>query len=144
MADESLPRPPLSGLRVVDMVDEKGELCGRLLAELGADVIRVEHPNGAPSRRLPPYAPDGSGLYFAFRNAGKRGVSVDLASTDDRARLRRLLDWCDVWVHSASTATLTGAGLDPEGMRASRPELIVASISDFGASGPYRDWKGSE
>jgi crotonobetainyl-CoA:carnitine CoA-transferase CaiB-like acyl-CoA transferase len=144
MAEASLPRPPLSGLRVVDMVDEKGELCGRLLAELGADVIRVEPPNGAPSRRRPPYAPDGSGLHFAFRNAGKRGVSVDLASTDDQARLRRLLDWCDVWVHIASPATLTGAGLDPEGIRASRPELIVASISDFGASGPYRDWKGSE
>ncbi|HIF99541.1 MAG TPA: CoA transferase, partial [Myxococcales bacterium] len=62
---------PLSGLRVVDLADEKGELCGRLLADLGAEVIRVEPPEGAFSRRLPPFAPDGeTSLYFGFRNAG--------------------------------------------------------------------------
>ena len=67
---------PLAGLRVVDMADEKGETCGRFLADLGADVIRVEPPGGARSRRLP--------LSFAVRNANKRGVTIDL-ETDARA-----------------------------------------------------------
>ena len=84
---------PLEGLRVVDLADEKGELCGRLLADLGADVIRVEPPEGAISRRLPPFVPpvgsadaedraanDASSLYFAVRNAGKRGVTLDIGT----------------------------------------------------------------
>ena len=67
---------PLTGLRVVDASDEKGELCGRLLADLGAEVIRVEPLEGALSRRLPPFTDDGeTSLYFAVRNAGKRGAS---------------------------------------------------------------------
>ena len=70
---------PLSGLRVVALADEKGELCGRLLADLGAEVIRVEPPDGALSRRLPPFAPDGETcLYFGYRNAGKRSRVIDL------------------------------------------------------------------
>ena len=67
----------LDGLRVVDLADEKGEFCGRLLADLGADVVRVEPSEGARSRRLPPFAPDGAtSLYFALRNAGKRGATM--------------------------------------------------------------------
>ena len=64
---------PLAGLRVLDLADEKGELCGRALADLGAEVIRVEPPEGSISRTLEPFAPDGeTSLYFALRNAGKR------------------------------------------------------------------------
>ena len=64
---------PLSGLRVIDMADVKGELAGRLLADFGADVIRVEPPGGAASRKTPPFTPDGeTSLYFAFRNFNKR------------------------------------------------------------------------
>ncbi len=79
----SLPASaPLEGIRVLDMADEKGELCGRLLADLGADVVRVEPLDGATSRRLPPFAPDGtSSLYFAFRNANKRGITLDPSET---------------------------------------------------------------
>src|SRR5579862_3271775 len=70
-------RLPLEGTRVLDMAEEKGELCGRLLADLGAEVVRVEPPGGSPSRRLPPFAPDGTSLYFGYRNANKSSITLD-------------------------------------------------------------------
>ena len=92
---------PLEGIRVLDMADEKGELCGRILADLGADVVRAEPPDGAGSRRLPPFAPDGaSSLYFAFRNANKRGITLDPALAAGRELLHRLLDASDIWIES--------------------------------------------
>src|SRR3990170_4084474 len=90
-------RAPLAGIRVVDSSDERGELCGRLLADLGADVVRVEPPGGAPSRRLPPFGPDGTSLRFAVRNTNKRSVTLDL-DTDDQSRLDDLLSAADVWI----------------------------------------------
>ncbi len=74
---------PLEGLRVVDLADEKGELCGRTLADFGADVVRVEPPEGARSRRIPPFH-DGESLYFAYRNFNKRGLVLDLQNPGDR------------------------------------------------------------
>ena len=95
------PHRPLEGVRVVDLADERGELCGRLLADLGADVLRVEPPGGGASRRLPPFAPDGTSLYFAYRNTNKRGTVLDLTMPDDVDRLRELLGEADVLVESA-------------------------------------------
>ncbi len=83
---------PLEGLRVVDLTEDVGELCGRLLSDLGAEVVRVEPPGGSPTRSRPPLAPDGTGLWWQYRNAGKRGVVLDLATGDGRgapARARR-------------------------------------------------------
>ncbi|MBC8188569.1 MAG: CoA transferase [Proteobacteria bacterium] len=70
---------PLSGVRVLDLADEKGELAGRLLADLGASVVRVEPPEGGRSRGLPPFK-DGCSLYFATRNSNKLGLALDLDS----------------------------------------------------------------
>ena len=81
---DASPHALLAGVRVVDMADEKGETCGRFLADLGADVIRVEPPGGARSRRLPPFHGTTS-LAFAVRNANKRGVTLDLSGAG-RAR----------------------------------------------------------
>ena len=69
---------PLVGVRVVDLADDWGPLAGRVLGDLGADVVRVEPPGGAPSRSRPPLAPDGTSLWFAYRNGNKRGVTADL------------------------------------------------------------------
>ena len=89
MSNES----PLSGIRVVDLADEKGELAGRILADFAAEVVRVEPPSGARSRALPPFAtgPDGKqadSLYFAYRNSNKLGLALDLEAEGDRERLR--------------------------------------------------------
>ncbi|MDH3213743.1 MAG: CoA transferase [Myxococcales bacterium] len=136
---------PLAGMRVLDLADEKGELCGRLLADLGADVIRVEPPGGAASRRLPPFAPDGgTSLYFAVRNAGKRSVALDVESVAGRERLHGLLAAADVCVESFAPGFLTANDLDPAALVERTPGLVLVSISDFGQTGPYRDHRGTD
>jgi crotonobetainyl-CoA:carnitine CoA-transferase CaiB-like acyl-CoA transferase len=135
---------PLAGMRVLDLADEKGELCGRLLADLGADVIRGEPPAGALSRTLPPFTPGGeASLHFAVRNAGKRGAVIDLATAAGRARLHALLADADVLVESTQPGTLARLGLGAPGLLARHPGLIVTSITDFGQEGPYRDYQGT-
>lgn len=134
---------PLAGLRVVDLADEKGELCGRLLADLGADVLRVEPPGGARSRSLPPFHA-GAGLGFAFRNAGKRGATLDLEAAAGRARLHELLASSDVLVESFAPAERARLALDPGDLLARHPHLVFASLSDFGSRGPYRDWVATD
>ncbi len=131
---------PLEGLRVVDAADENGELCGRLLADLGAEVIRVEPPEGASSRRLPPFTDDGAtSLYFATRNAGKRGARIDLSTEGGREALDALLADADVFIESGRPGELDVAAL-----RAKHPHLVVTSITDFGQDGPYRDYVGTD
>src|SRR5262245_50148550 len=134
---------PLAGLSVVDLADEKGELCGRLLADLGADVLRVEPKGGARSRRIAPFH-GGASLGFAFRNAGKRGATLDLATESGRARLHVLLARADVLVESFAPAERARLALDPGDVLARHPHLVFASLSDFGSRGPYRDWVATD
>ena len=136
---------PLSGLRVIDMADIKGELAGRLLADFGADVIRVEPPGGAESRRMPPFAPDGdASLYFAFRNFNKRGVTVDVTAAEGQAQLRELLASADVWIESTKPGTLAPHGLDPREVSAEFEHLLVLSLTDFGQEGPYAQFEATD
>jgi crotonobetainyl-CoA:carnitine CoA-transferase CaiB-like acyl-CoA transferase len=141
-SDEGRPTP-LSGLRVVDMAEGRGEMCGRFLADLGADVIRVEPPGGAASRAQAPLH-EGVSLRFATQNAGKRGVVVDHTTADGRQRLLRLLDGADIWIETALPGALSELGLDSEVVRARNPRLVVLSITDFGQTGPYRDWVATD
>ncbi|ROO87964.1 crotonobetainyl-CoA:carnitine CoA-transferase CaiB-like acyl-CoA transferase [Actinocorallia herbida] len=130
---------PLAGVRVVDMAEGKAEMCGRYLADLGAEVIRVEPPGGAASRFREPVV-NGVSLYFATRNAGKRGIVLDLEKVDDRARLLRLLETADIFLETERPGALDELGLGARTLRESLPSLVVVSISDFGQTGPYRDW----
>ena len=134
---------PLAGFRVVDLADEKGELCGRMLADLGADVVRVEPPGGARSRRLPPFS-GGTSLFFAYRNLGKRGVTLDLRQPADREKLHALCAGSDALIESFAPDALAAQGLDPAELVRRHPHLVVTSISDFGRSGPYRDWVATD
>ena len=136
---------PLEGLRVLDSADEKGELCGRLLGDLGAEVIRLEPPVGARSRRLPPFAPGrATSLYFALRNAGKRGITLDFRSPTGAELLHRLLERVDVWIESERPGALAACGLAHPDLLARHPALVLTSITDFGQDGPYRDWQGTD
>lgn len=134
---------PLAGLRVVDMTDDKAELCGRLLADLGADVVRLEPPEGAPSRRLPPFAA-GRSAYFEVRNFNKRSAIADLSTDAGRSRLLDLLARADVWIETSKPGRLAALGLDPVEVSSQLPHLVVASITDFGQSGPYRDYEATD
>jgi crotonobetainyl-CoA:carnitine CoA-transferase CaiB-like acyl-CoA transferase len=138
------PRPtPLAGVRVIDMAERRGETCGRYLADLGADVVRVEPPGGAASRTGAPLL-DGVSLSFALNNAGKRGIVVDITAPEGRERLLGLLDSADIWIETSSPGALAELGLGVDTVRRRNPRLVVLSITDFGQTGPYRDWMATD
>jgi crotonobetainyl-CoA:carnitine CoA-transferase CaiB-like acyl-CoA transferase len=125
------------------MADEKAELCGRLLADLGADVVRIEPPGGARSRRMPPFAGDFS-LYFAVRNANKRGLTLDLSRREDQEQLLSLLGGADIWIETGAPGALCQIGLDPEDIAKRIPHLVVISVTDFGQTGPYSGFQATD
>lgn len=128
----------LEHLRVLDLTDERGLLCGRLLADLGADVVQVEPAGGSTARQAPPLpgttAP--ASMFWEAYAAGKRGIAVDLDRDDDVADLRRLADVADIVVTSWPRPLLERLGLDPATLRAARPELVCTVVSAFGWDGP--------
>jgi crotonobetainyl-CoA:carnitine CoA-transferase CaiB-like acyl-CoA transferase len=125
------------------MADEKAELCGRIMADLGADVVRIEPPEGAASRRLGPYFGSDS-LYFAVRNANKTNVEIDLTEDAGRQRLLRMLAGGDIWIDTTRPGQLGELGLDPRDLSERFPQLIVLSVTDFGQTGPYRDYLATD
>lgn len=140
MPDNSLP---LSGVRVIDFTDGTAGFAGRFLADLGADVILVEPPEGVASRRaLPQHG--GHGLRFVTAHANKRGVALDVTTAEGRANLLRLTDGADVFIESHRAGRLADLGVGQEALRARNPRLVVVSVTDFGQYGPYRDYKASE
>src|SRR5438067_10285803 len=127
---------PLSGLRVVDCTVERGELTSRLLGDLGADVVKVEPPGGSPARHLAPVR-EGVSLAFAVRNAGKRGVVLDLRTDADVERFHDLLAHADVLVTSD---VALAPDLDARDLAHRHPHLVVGALTPFGLDGPYADW----
>jgi crotonobetainyl-CoA:carnitine CoA-transferase CaiB-like acyl-CoA transferase len=137
MSDHPLP---LSGLRVVDCTVDRGELASRLLGDLGAEVVKVEPPGGSPARGTAPVR-RGVSLAFAVRNAGKRGVVLDLADGADVERFHELLDHADVLVTSAAEPA---PGLDARDLAVRHPHLVVGALLPFGLDGPYADWAATD
>lgn len=142
------PRPPpLAGVRLLDVsTGVGGPVCAKLLAQLGADVIKVESPGGDPARGLLPFAgdtvhPERSGALLYF-NTGKRGVTLDLAVDGDRERLLGLVEGADVLVESFAPGALDALGLDLTTLYARNPRLVLTSVTFFGQTGPRRDWQG--
>jgi crotonobetainyl-CoA:carnitine CoA-transferase CaiB-like acyl-CoA transferase len=129
---------------VIDLADEMGAMCGRMLGDLGADVIRVEPPAGAPSRQLPPFAPDGTSLWFAYRNGNKRGVTADLRTDAGRERLLGLLAGADAFIESGPPGELAALGLDPVVLARRFPRLVACSITPFGQTGPYAGFAATD
>ncbi len=140
---KAAPYRPLAGLRVVDLADEKAELCGRLLADLGADVVRVDPPGGGASRTLPPFFGDVS-LAFEVRNVNKRAVTIDLREPVGRTRLLDMLRDADIWIETSRPGTLAAVGLDPREVTRRFRHLVTVSVTDFGQTGPYRDHQATD
>jgi crotonobetainyl-CoA:carnitine CoA-transferase CaiB-like acyl-CoA transferase len=134
----------LSDLRVLETGDESGEYAGRLLAGMGAEVVKLEPPAGASSRRIGPFLddqphPDRS-LYFWHYNVGKRAATIDLERDAGRMLLPRLARLFDVVVAAGSPAELAARGLlDGDALRRVNPALILVTITPFGLDGPWRD-----
>jgi crotonobetainyl-CoA:carnitine CoA-transferase CaiB-like acyl-CoA transferase len=137
--------PPLAHLRVVDLTDLRGALAGRLLADLGADVIKVEPPEGDPGRLRPPFAggapgPDRS-LVFLYRNANKRGAVIDLGSADGRRRFDDLCEQADILVENLGPEGQRRCGLSPGDVSTRHPHLVHVAMADLGLSGPRAGWR---
>ena len=135
------PPRALEGVRVVDAATTRAELTGRVLADLGADVIKLEPPGGSAARYLPPFEvgreqdPDGS-LYWAAVGLGKRSTLLDVFSAPGAAALRALLREADVFVESFDPGALDAVGLGVDALRALNPRLVHGSVTPFGVDGP--------
>lgn len=143
-----MPDRALSELRVVDISEGiAGPYATKLLADSGADVLKVEPPDGDWSRRLGPFPgdtpdPERSGMYL-FLNTSKRSVTLDLAQDAGRAALHRLLSGAGVLVTSHRTSTLREWGLTYDDLKQQYPDLIVAQVTPFGGTGPYAEYDGN-
>jgi crotonobetainyl-CoA:carnitine CoA-transferase CaiB-like acyl-CoA transferase len=150
MAESSDTRPSLptalGHIRVLDLSRVlAGPWCSQNLADLGADVIKIERPGCGDDTRAwgPPYAKDADGndtseaAYYLAANRGKRSVTVDIASPDGQALLRELVRHCDVVLENFKVGHLKRYGLDYDTLRAIRPDLVYCSITGFGQDGPY-------
>lgn len=137
----------LEGLRVLELGEgASSAYAAKLLADLGAEVVKVEPPSGDPLRTRGPFPggvpdPEASGI-FLYLNANKGSVVLD--PSKDAARLGELLAWADVVFHDLPRTAAAERGLDPARLLEKHPRLVVASITPFGAAGPYADWKGYE
>ena len=149
----------LEGVRALDLTHYfAGTYCTRLLAGLGADVVKVERPPiGDPVRRFGPFAshpqstvshdpdlPVEDGAWHLYLNAGKRSVALDLKSDQGRETLLQLAAKADILVENFAPGTMERLGLGYEVLRCVNPALAVTSISNFGQTGPYRDWRARE
>ena len=141
------PTAPLEGVRVVEWGEMvSAPFCAKVLAELGADVVKAEPPEGDAARRAGPF-PGGrphaerSGL-FLFANLGKRGVTLNADEPDGLDQLHRLLADADIFVENQPYPTLAIAGITSEDLRARHPHLIAVSLSPYGRTGDYREYAG--
>ncbi len=138
----------LSPYRVLDLADEKGLLCGKILGDLGADVIKIERPGGDAARGIGPFYhdephPERSLFWFAL-NTSKRGATLNLESEDGRAIFRRLVKTADFVLESFAPGHLEALGIGYPDLERINPGIIVVSITPFGQTGPYRDYKVSD
>jgi len=137
----------LDGVRVLEFAGAEGEYCGKLLADFGAEVIKVEPPGGSPSRSEPPFKDDRPGpdrsLPFLYFNANKKSIIADLGTEEGRERVRLLARTADVLVESAAPGSLAAMGLGHEELRAGNPRLVCASVTAFGQTGPYSGYRWS-
>lgn len=138
----------LGDIRVLDLTGPIGQSCGRLLADLGADVLKVEPPAGDPGRSLAPFAGDQPGpersLFFLHFNANKRGIVLDLEHDRGRSAFLDLVRDADVLLESFPTGTLERLALGYDDLRLLNPRLVFTSVTPFGRTGPHRDFKGND
>ena len=139
----------LDGLKVLEHSDFiSGPYCGKLMADLGAEVVKVERPEGDRARRWGPFPgnkthPEKSGL-FLFLNTSKQGITLNVESERGREIFRRLIVRADVLIESCPSKEAKRLGMEYPSLKKINPSLIVTSITPFGRTGPYKDFKGSD
>ncbi len=138
----------LSPYRVLDLTTERGLLCGQILGDLGADVLKIEPPGGSPARRLGPFyhdVPDANrSLYWWAYNRNKRGITLNLESDEGKALLRRLVPSAHFLIESDNPGTMAEKGLSYPDLEKLNPGLVYLSISAFGQDGPKASYVDSD
>jgi crotonobetainyl-CoA:carnitine CoA-transferase CaiB-like acyl-CoA transferase len=138
----------LENCRVLDLTDELGFLCGKIFGDLGADVIKIEKPRGDPSRNLGTFYKDEPNqernLYWFAYNHNKRGITLDIETATGVDIFKQLVATADVVVETFPPGYMNSLGLGYDALSAINPKLIVTSITPFGQSGPYKDYRGAD
>ena len=134
--------------RVLELADETGVYCGKLLADMGADVVKIERPGGDATRNIPPFwhdTPDqNSSFFFLYMNANKRGVTLDITRPEGQEVFKRLAKAADIVVETFPPGYLDVLGLGYGTLREINPGLVLTSITGFGQTGPYKAFKSSD
>ncbi len=138
----------LTGCRALDLTNQNGYLCGKVLADLGVDVIKVEHPDGDPGRRVGPFwkddpDPEKSLYWFAYNN-NKRGITLNLDTADGRAIFKDLAAKADFVIETYPPGYLDNLGLGYSGLCDIKKDIILTSITPFGQSGPYSQYQAAD
>ena len=129
---------PLTGCRVIELAHiMAGPVAGLMLADMGADVIKVEKPGGDDTRRMVPPTIQGESAAYMMMNRNKRGIVLDLKRDQGREALLRLLQTADVVIENYRSGTMEKLGLSYDVLRQSNPGLVYCEISGFGRTGPY-------
>ena len=138
----------MDAFRVLDLTDYKGFFCAKILADLGADVLKIERPGGDPARRNGPFYHDDpdpeKNLHWFAYNLNKRGITLDIEKEEGKALFKRLVEKANFVIESFPVGTLEGLGLGYEALRTINPRIILTSITPFGQTGPYKDYQGSD
>jgi len=138
----------LAGCRALDLTDEKGFLCGKILADLGVDVIKVERPGGDPSRRIGSFWHDVAeperNLYWWAYNSNKRGITLNLEVADGKQIFKELVSTTDFVIESFPPGHMEELGIGYSTLSSVKKGIILTSITPFGQAGPYRDYKASD
>ena len=138
----------LNSCRVLDLTGEKGHLCGKILADLGADVIKIEKPGGDEARNLGPFyheVPDPEkSLYWFAHNLNKRGITLNIEAKEGRQIFTKLVRTADFVLESFAPGHLDDLGLSYLKLSQTNPRIIMTSITPFGQTGPYKDYKASD
>lgn len=136
-------------MRVLDLTHHvAGPYCAKLLADFGADVIKVERPGGDPARSLPPFPNDEPhperSLLFSYLNTSKKSVTLNLKTPAGKSLFEKLLIDSDIVVENFAPRVMPSLDLDYDTLAAINPSLVMVSISNFGQTGPYRDYKAAD
>jgi len=138
----------LSGLRALDLTNEYGFFCGKILAQFGVDVIKIERPGGDPARNFGPFYhnvpdPEKSLYWFAF-NDSKRGITLNIETNEGQDIFKKLVANADFVLESFPVGYMDKRGLGYKDMSAITPRLIMTAISPFGQTGPYKNYKATD
>jgi len=138
----------LQGYRVLDLTDAKGFLCGRILGDMGCDVIKIEKPGGDPSRGIGPFYRDipdpEKSLYWFTYNANKRGITLNLESNDGQKIFKKLVERAHFVIESFPPGHMDNLGIGYFSLSQINPAIILTSITPFGQTGPYSHYKASD